>query len=327
MTGAIIPQPGIADSASLAVTANGTPNMSVNVAAGRAFIAGTEASLQGTYMVENDATVNKTISASDSTNPRWDIVVAKVQDSNYSGATNAWSIAVVTGTPAGSPAEPALPANSIKLARVIVTAGATTITSGNIVDYRPRSVALGGTTYCTSNTRPSSPFVGQEIYESDTYKTLQYVGASMTWKQRWNMPWGVVGRAKVTANQTGITTITDLTGLSVTWTAVANRVYRIWVSAENQGSVVNDQVSMYITDSSNVVKHQRVIHAPGVLYGGQWRTLIPFWVDEDGLPSGTTTRKVRLERTSGTGTVGIIAGSALPAQILVEDIGNNGDPS
>src|SRR6266496_494426 len=87
----------------LAVTQNGTPNMSVNVAAGMAFIAGTEGTKQGTYIVQNDATVNKAIAASDPTLNRIDLVVAKVQDTQYSGATNSWSLAVVTGTPAGSP--------------------------------------------------------------------------------------------------------------------------------------------------------------------------------------------------------------------------------
>src|SRR5438046_4639276 len=40
-----------------------------------AFILGTEGTKQGTYFVENDATVNKAIAASDPTNPRIDIVV------------------------------------------------------------------------------------------------------------------------------------------------------------------------------------------------------------------------------------------------------------
>src|SRR5712691_3964225 len=72
----------------LAVTQNGTPNMTVNIAAGFAFISGTEGTKQGTYFCENDATVNKSIAASDPTNPRIDLVVAKVQDAFYSGVTN-----------------------------------------------------------------------------------------------------------------------------------------------------------------------------------------------------------------------------------------------
>lgn len=123
----------------LLVSANGTPNMSVNVAAGEALVNGTQnTTSQGAYHCLNDATVNLTIAASDPTNPRIDIVVAQVQDAAYSGGTNAWSLAVVTGTPAPSPSPPATPNNAIVLAQVAVAANATSITSGNITDTRPR---------------------------------------------------------------------------------------------------------------------------------------------------------------------------------------------
>lgn len=136
VTEALLTTHGVRTSTDLAVTANGTPNMSVNVAAGEAFIIGTEQAEQGAYHVYNDATVNKTIAAADATNPRYDLIVAKVQDAEYSGATNAWSLAVVTGTPAASPADPTVPANSITLARVQVDAGVTSIVSGKITDLR-----------------------------------------------------------------------------------------------------------------------------------------------------------------------------------------------
>jgi len=120
------------------VTANGTPNMSVNVAAGQCLINGTQNSTsQGSYHGLNDASVNLAIAASDATNPRIDIVVAQVRDAAYSGANNDFILAVVTGTPAGSPAAPATPANAIVLAQIAVAANATTIVSGNITDKRP----------------------------------------------------------------------------------------------------------------------------------------------------------------------------------------------
>lgn len=146
---ALVPTEGVAGTGDLTVTANGTPNMSVNVAAGRAFILGDNSTTtQGMYTVANDATVNKVIAASDPTNPRWDIVVAEVRDAFYSGSSNDWQIRVVTGTPAASPAEPSLPLNAIKLARVVVGAAVTSITSANITDTRTRAAfgaAPGGT--------------------------------------------------------------------------------------------------------------------------------------------------------------------------------------
>lgn len=120
----------------LAVGANGTPNMSVNVAPGGAFITGTESAHQGVYYFYSEAAVNLTIDASDPTNARRDLVVAQVRDAAYSGASNDARFLVVKGTPSASPADPALPPNCLVLARVQVNAGATSITGANITDLR-----------------------------------------------------------------------------------------------------------------------------------------------------------------------------------------------
>lgn len=127
---------GIAQRAHLGVTQNGTPNMSVNVAAGKVVVIGTENALQGAYHCWNDATKNVVIAPSDPTNPRIDLIVARVRDAAYSGVTNAWAIEAVTGAPAASPAAPATPANSYVIARVAVAASATSITNAVITDLR-----------------------------------------------------------------------------------------------------------------------------------------------------------------------------------------------
>lgn len=183
-------RPGIVGPGDLAVTQNGTPNMSVNVAGGQAYIAGSEATYQGLYFVENRGTTNLTIAAADATNARKDLIVAKVQDAQYSGATNLWSLAVVTGTPAAVPAEPAAPANSLVLAVVNVAALATSITNANITDRRTtpglytgnlggRAAALGAPIPCTSTTRPTTGLVaGQRIVETDTLREYMWSGSA-----------------------------------------------------------------------------------------------------------------------------------------------------
>lgn len=128
---------GIVASGDLAVTEKATPDMSVDVAAGSAYVQGDQAATQGHYRIYNDATVNKTIAASDPTNPRKDRVVAQVKDStDISGTLNEWEIQVLTGTPAASPVVPSLPSDALDLAIVDVAAGATTITNANITDQR-----------------------------------------------------------------------------------------------------------------------------------------------------------------------------------------------
>ena len=57
-TGALDPSHGVTRSDALAVSQNGTPNMSVNVAAGGCFIRGTLSNNQGSYFLWNDGTLN-----------------------------------------------------------------------------------------------------------------------------------------------------------------------------------------------------------------------------------------------------------------------------
>jgi hypothetical protein len=78
---------------------------------------------------------------------------------------------------------------------------------------------------CTSATRPASPLEGQQIYETDTDRMLTYTTATTTWRQPWNLPWGYITKTTSNASTTGITTEVDV--LTVTWTAVANRRYKI----------------------------------------------------------------------------------------------------
>lgn len=100
-----------------AVSAKATPDMSVNVQAGVAKINDTNVSFSAT---------NKTVTAADATNPRFDIVVV-----NSSGA-----VSVVAGTAAATPVLPAVPANSTTLATLNIPAAATAVTSARISDVR-----------------------------------------------------------------------------------------------------------------------------------------------------------------------------------------------
>lgn len=100
-----------------AVTAQGSPNMTVAVAAGVIRVGTTNATVTGG---------NVTITTADATNPRIDLVV-----SNSSGTLSA-----VAGTAAATPLEPARSASTVVLAQVYVPAGATTITTPQIYDMR-----------------------------------------------------------------------------------------------------------------------------------------------------------------------------------------------
>lgn len=100
-----------------AVTAQGSPNMTVAVAA-------------GLVLINNASLVvsagNVTIATANATNPRFDLICVD----------NAGAKSAVAGTAAASPVFPAIPSNSSVLAAVYVPANDTTIASDQIVDKR-----------------------------------------------------------------------------------------------------------------------------------------------------------------------------------------------
>lgn len=99
------------------VTAQGSPDMTVAVAAGTVQINKATVTVSG---------ANGTISTADGSNPRLDVVSI-----NSSG-----TIVVTAGTPAAEPSAPSIPASSAILALVHVPASDTTISSAQIVDKR-----------------------------------------------------------------------------------------------------------------------------------------------------------------------------------------------
>lgn len=155
-------------------------NMSVDVLLGGALVGGTESAHQGDYFVYSDASINVAITAADATNPRIDLIVVRVTDSEYSGGTNTATVEVVTGTAAGVPAEPTIPANCLTLARVDVAALAASIVTANITDRRRNLSQLGGITPCTSSsTYPTvNLWEGMAVYDRTLDAVLFYSGAA-----------------------------------------------------------------------------------------------------------------------------------------------------
>lgn len=139
-------------------------------------------------------------------------------------------------------------------------------------------------------------------------------GDVLTAAQMNRLPWGIMATASKTSNQTGISTVTDITSLSVTFTAVSTRYYRTTIySLVRQNTGAGTSV-IQITDGSNVQKTEGDFYlaAPGT-----FGTLCVQCI-ETGL-SGSTTRKGRA--TTASNTMDVIASSTFPAFILVEDLG------
>ncbi len=155
---------GTLGAADLAVSATSPTSMSVNVAAGRALINGDTVARQGAYFAENDGVVVVgPHGAAHATLPRIDLVILRDYDASPDGGSaglDVQRIEIVAGSPNASPVAPALPANAIPLAEVLVGAAVTTITAGNVTDRRPR-LSLGAVPLVTA--LPTTPQDGQVV--------------------------------------------------------------------------------------------------------------------------------------------------------------------
>lgn len=305
-----------------AVTQNGSPNMSVNVAAGFAFVPGTEGSKQSAYAVLNDAVKNVTIAAADPSQPRIDVIALKVQDSFYSGATNTWSIVAVTGTPAGSPVAPALPANGFKLAQVAVGAGVTSITNANITDFRTYIAAVGGLISVANQTERDALVAhdGLAVWRRDTDVIEVWNGASFTNFSPAFTPYIGEVRATTTRSSTG----TEVICATVTFTAVTGARYKVsWyggVSSTANGDVPRLRIR-HQSGASLTTGGTQDASSLQVIQGTNQTTPYVQIATVSGLTGGTQyTIGGTLQRFAGTGTNQISSSVGDEEYLLVERI-------
>ena len=190
---------------------------------------------------------------------------------------------------------------------------------------RTGAVPRQGYTVCTSGTHPANPSVGDSLFETDTGAALFYVGATDGWQMEWNMPWGLIAApAAVTANQASITAQADLTGLTATYTAVANRKIRVAVIGQYQLTAAGSTdvwQSTIFKDGSQIQSFSQPVILGSRDSGFQV-------VAYDSPTAGSHTYKARGGRgATGLGTYQMSASAAVPATIIVEDLGPNGNPS
>lgn len=141
-------------------------------------------------------------------------------------------------------------------------------------------------------------------------------GTPLTAAEMNQLPAGkITACTPVVVNQGTITTVVDLTGLSVTWTAVTGRQYRIWLDAMVFSSVAADSAEITITTSGNTVVGGKNVYCPAV------NTQVDASCIAYVTGSGSVTYKGRARRAVGTGNVSLYAAATFPATLIVEDLG------
>lgn len=186
-------------------------NMSVDIAANvgpGCIVQGDTVTQQGRYVVPpHSAIINEVIAAADPTNPRIDSIILEVKDSTHDASgLNQAQTRVVTGTPTGgvtleapgaSPA--ALPNSAQLLAYVLVGAAASSITTANCKDMRPKR--RGYTEIATSESTSATSYAYNNLATPDriTQLVVPSGGAELRilYQAIWQNTVGSNGRAAI----------------------------------------------------------------------------------------------------------------------------------
>jgi len=129
------------------------------------------------------------------------------------------------------------------------------------------------------------------------------------------LPRGLVASASVNTSQGSITTVTNLTGLSVSFTAATDRKYRVTATVEILDSASSSVYVLAVKDGAFTVHRSTGVNGHT---GSVTNTIVspPIF----SYP-GSRTWRLTLERVSGTGTLSTTPSATYPAHITVEDIG------
>ena len=140
-------------------------------------------------------------------------------------------------------------------------------------------------------------------------------GAVLTAAQMNNLPFGVAGKAENTSLNQTVTSLTDLTSLSVTFTGVAGRLYRVEGRCLLKTTEGTNPGNLQIRNSSNTTLQQSIgnLQLANQDYS--------FYVSLYFTATGSTTLKLSAQRQAGSGTFTATGGGTYPAQILVTDVG------
>jgi hypothetical protein len=167
-----------------------------------------------------------------------------------------------------------------------------------------------------------APKVGQLCWVTDIASLFVWSAAGAGWRPPWNMPWGAAAApAIITANSAaGTGAGIAVAGLSVAFTAIAGRRYKVTAFARNISTSASASPEWQIWRGAAKVASLVVngVSVPAGNYGCGTCLLI------ESPPAGAVTYTART--SVGAGTMTVIAGPTQPAFLAVEDIGPGAPP-
>lgn len=147
-------------------------------------------------------------------------------------------------------------------------------------------------------------------------------GAILTAAQMNNLPFGVVAAPVVlTSLNINPTTVADITGATITFNQVTNRIYRVTYSFFANCTTSTDTVlRIDFTDTTPTTINSDFMKFPAPVAGEGQTYSNSFYFT--GASTGSVTRKLRAARNVGAGTITIFSNSTIPFQFAIEDCGS-----
>jgi hypothetical protein len=174
--------------------------------------------------------------------------------------------------------------------------------------------------YLTTTQRNAlTPTKGMTVYDTDLGRLLVYYGATTGWQLPWNQPWGYIDSETTSSATTGVTTVTNVSGLVITTpTQVAGRVLKWTIQGHIQNGSTADTaaVALWSGTSGGAVLASSTNAGPSI-----WAYPVYFNYLET-TTAAALSRRVRISRGDGTSsTVAFYADSNRLGLLFCEDIG------
>lgn len=296
-----------------------TNELSVSAGTGMQIIVATgEAMVRGSWY-KNDSNNTVAVTAADPTNGRIDRAVLR-----RTASTNSLSVAMLDGTPAGSPVAPALTQTAatweISLAQIVVGAGVSSIVAGNITDERNFAFDYsGGQDISLTNTSGGALTQGQiviiDVSASKSFTTTATANNSSVL--------GVVNQASVANSAVGRVRVSGLALVKVTGTAaVGDYLYTSTTagSALPSANILNGLLGRALT---SITGAGYIYAAIGQSSAGVPKNLIAFTTDTSAPAGWAEYTAARGRYIVGVPSGGTVAGTIGSAMTNLQDLTHN----
>ncbi len=154
-----------------------------------------------------------------------------------------------------------------------------------------------------------------------TPNTTFVAGNVLTADQMNRLPWGIMATATASStNQTGITAVADVTGCSVTFTAVANRYYMVFGYA-TVSSTAGTPALQQLTVTNSAASTTYALEITHFTIGGGNVVTADCQSTPFTLTAGSNTLKLRFGQSGGDTATYTVNNATRPASIAVFDLG------